>query len=61
MWTGTPMIEQTIRHHEIAAQVDDDDVLDTWLASLSEHDFDLILNGLADGRFNAIRAFEVPA
>jgi len=55
------MIEQTIRHHELAAQVDDDDVLDAWLASLTEHDFDLILNGLADGRFSASHSFEVPA
>jgi hypothetical protein len=31
-----------------AAQYDDDDVLDRWLASLSPTEFERILGGLAD-------------
>ena len=55
------MNDQFLRTAESAAQYDDADVLDAWLAQLSASELDRFLNGIAERDFVTASALDLPA
>jgi hypothetical protein len=55
------MNETLLRTTELAAQYDDDDVLDAWLANLSPDELDRFLIGMANHDNMATSALDMPA
>jgi hypothetical protein len=55
------MNETLVRTTQPAAQYDDDDVLDAWLAVLTPDDLDRFLNRLSESDVAAASAFDLPA
>ena len=55
------MNETLLRTTDLAAQYDDDDVLDAWLANLSTDDLDSFLNRVSERDFVAASALDRPA
>jgi hypothetical protein len=55
------MNETMLRTTQPAAQMDDDEILDGWLSSLTPDDLDRFLNGLGDGEYGSTLAYDLPA
>jgi hypothetical protein len=55
------MNETLLRSPEPAAQYDDDDVLDTWLANLTFDDLDRFLTRLSERELSMVTALDMPA
>jgi hypothetical protein len=55
------MNETLLRTTQPAAQYDDDDLLDGWLATLSTDELDRFLNDLGEREFSATMSFDMPA
>ncbi len=55
------MNETLLRTTEPAAQYDDDEVLDAWLAFLTPDDLDSFLNRLSERDFAPASALDLPA
>lgn len=55
------MNETVLRYAEPAAQYDDDDVLDAWLANLTPDELDRFLIGIANQTSAAVPAYDLPA
>jgi hypothetical protein len=54
-------MNETLTRTDLAAQYDDDDVLDAWLANLTLDDLDRFLNRISDRDFVAASALDRPA
>ena len=55
------MNDTLLRTTQTTAPIDDDDILDGWLATLSTDELDRFLNGLAERDDSATLSFEMPA
>lgn len=53
--------ETLLRTTELAAQYDDDDVLDAWLANLTPDELDRFLIGMANYESASSSALDLPA
>jgi hypothetical protein len=55
------MNETLLRTTELAAQYDDDDVLDAWLANLTPDELDRFLIGMSMQDSASTSAYDLPA
>jgi hypothetical protein len=55
------MNETLLRTTELAAQYDDDELLDAWLANLTTDDLDAFLNRMSERDFAPASALDLPA
>jgi len=55
------MNETLLRPTQPTSQIEDDDILDGWLATLSTDDLDRFLNGLSEREYGATVLVDLPA